>query len=72
MSTCGVSTISRERNQGSLGEGAVPGLGREMFQMTLEHLIIKKARGLLEASGVPSEAQFKGVRKGKIEHQEEL
>ena len=61
-----------KRNQGSLGKGAVPGLGQETFKMILEHLIIKKASGLSETSGVTSEAQFKGVRNGKIEHQEEL
>lgn len=51
-----------ERSQGSLGKGAVPGPGQEMFQMILEHLIIKRAGGLLEASGVGSERGKLNIR----------
>lgn len=36
-----------------------------MFKMSLEHLVIKKARGLSETTGVMSEPNLKGARTGQ-------
>uniref|UniRef100_A0A4X1TWN1 Uncharacterized protein n=1 Tax=Sus scrofa TaxID=9823 RepID=A0A4X1TWN1_PIG len=39
------SLFPTQRNQGSLKEWMIPGLGQEMCKMSLEHLVITREQG---------------------------